>query len=118
MKTRTLASAHLATCLLLILLCALWLEPAHAAPSTNDTGNHIMLTVLINGQKARLAFDTGAESSVLFRKSPSCGGWSARLLPTVTVFVSIQPQHHLSPHVAFHGRRSHHFLLIAKTAMS
>jgi hypothetical protein len=69
MKTRTLASAHLATCLLLILLCALWLEPAHAAPSTNDTGNHIMLTVLINGQKARLAFDTGAESSVLFRKS-------------------------------------------------
>ena len=43
--------------------------PACAAQPDSDFGNHIIMTVQINGQDAHLVFDTGAETTVLFRKS-------------------------------------------------
>jgi hypothetical protein len=40
-----------------------------AGQPESDFGNHIVMTVQINGQKAHLVFDTGADTTVLFRKS-------------------------------------------------
>jgi hypothetical protein len=54
--------------LLITLACGLCLMPA-SGQTDSDLGNHIILNVRINGQKARLAFDTGADTSVLFRNS-------------------------------------------------
>jgi hypothetical protein len=43
--------------------------PAYGDQTDSDIGNHIVVTVLINEQKAHLVFDTGADMSLLFRKS-------------------------------------------------
>jgi hypothetical protein len=68
-KTRTPFTASHVTRFLGTALLALCLMLAGAGQKDSDGGYHIILTVLINGQKARLAFDTGADTSVLFRKS-------------------------------------------------
>jgi hypothetical protein len=69
MKPITAFLGRLAQCLLFTLLSALLLMPAHADQTDSDVGNQFIVTVLINGQKAHLFFDTSADTSILFRKS-------------------------------------------------
>jgi hypothetical protein len=67
MKTSQLSHGRVAAWLLVPMLLSL--SPLGAAPPDSDSGFHILLPVLINSQKATLAFDTGADTSVLFRNS-------------------------------------------------
>ena len=69
MKPITASLGRPAQCFLFALLSALLLMPAHADQADSDVGNQIIVTVLINGQKAHLFFDTRADTSILFRKS-------------------------------------------------